>query len=120
MISKWKVVHDASRGYSDFLKRPGIYAFKEFDVRTQKLTVVYIGKSQHLFTRLGTWHRIEKLWAKQNPPASPVPMKYLYCFILPTDDYDRKEREYIRRLRPRYNKQLNPNVRRVITHIHVS
>lgn len=120
MANKWKIVNDASRGHSEFLKTPGIYAFKEFDMLTQKHTVVYIGKSQDLFTRLGTWHRIEGLWAKQNPAASPVPLKYLYCFILTTDDPDGKEKDYIRRLKPRYNKQLNPNVKRIITHIQIS
>lgn len=118
-MSKWRMVNDSMRGYSEFLKNPGIYAFKEFNVPTQKFAVVYIGKSHDLFSRLGTWHRVEALWRKRNGTEKPIQLKYLYCFILVTSDYHEKEKRYIKRLAPRYNKMLNPKVKRMITYTEV-
>lgn len=116
-VNKWRPVHDSSRGYSNILRNPGIYAFKEFDISTRKFKVVYIGKSQDLFTRLGTRHRIEDVWSKDNDTdRTVIQFKYLYCFMLITQDYHDKERQYIKRLAPRYNKQLNPKVKRIIIH----
>lgn len=108
----WTPFNDSSRSYDQRYAVPGIYAFKEFDTITRKYKTVYIGKSKNILKRIGLEHEVEKRWQAQQPNEF-IQTKYLYMYTMATDDFDAKEIEYIKRLKPVFNKFHNSDYQRV-------
>jgi excinuclease UvrABC nuclease subunit len=87
---------------------PGIYAFISCNYFTKEKKVVYIGKLIDLSVRLKLSHKVEQIGAGED--------SFFMVKIMITDDYNEKEIEYIKRFKPLYNVQHNPNITRKIVY----
>lgn len=111
-LNVWKPLLDSTRHQGGTPKYPGIYCFIEFDKDTKERRVIYVGKSENLFIRLKLYHKVERVYLKNNRQKNT----FLYLKVLLTDDYHRKEVDYIKRLTPVYNVCHNPIIRRKIVY----
>jgi excinuclease UvrABC nuclease subunit len=106
----WKYLSQSSRASMQIPKESGIYAFELWDIINHTKKVVYVGKSQNLSIRLKPWHIVER-------KAKTDLGEFLVCKYFLTDDYHKKEVEYIKRFRPKYNIVCNPDIKRKIVYL---
>jgi len=107
---RWSIIHDSTRHLYLTPKKSGIYCFIKVNSITKKREVIYVGKSENLSIRLKPWHKIEHLFHERNKCFGD----FLTTKIMLTDDFHKKEIEYITRLKPLFNIKHNPNIKRKI------
>lgn len=92
----WKTPNTYSCNFAEPPKRSGVYLLTFVDFKTQKYDILYVGSSKNLNNRYSTHSKITELQKIYH---------YIQFYFKEVDNYIEVEKQLIKEIQPKYNKQ---------------